>query len=154
MRKTGARVIPTSSTRTTAPPASRRAAQPRLVLATRAASVVASGTQTSPSAYLPRTRSGPTTPIGIWATPMKFSQLRWEARWTSSEWWPMLGSGVLRHLLQGLAADLGRLLGGQVLGQLMEAALARDQRADELLAGERGRRTRIGIGDLAHLTTL
>src|SRR4051812_36274776 len=94
VRKTGARVIPTSSTRTTAPPASRRAAQPRLVLATRAASVVASGTQKSPSACLPRTFKGPTTPIGIWATPMKFSQLRCEARWTSSEWWPMLASGV------------------------------------------------------------
>ncbi len=44
VRKTGARVIPTSSTRTTAPPASRIAEQPRFVLATSAASVVASGT--------------------------------------------------------------------------------------------------------------
>jgi hypothetical protein len=44
VRKTGARVIPTSSTRTTTPPAARSAAHPRLVEAMSAASVVASGT--------------------------------------------------------------------------------------------------------------
>src|SRR6202040_1538409 len=33
-------------------------------------------------------------PIGTCATPMKFSQLRRDARVTSSEWWAMLLSGV------------------------------------------------------------
>ena len=44
VRNTGARVMPTSSTRTTAPPASAIARQPRLTLAMSAPSVVASGT--------------------------------------------------------------------------------------------------------------
>jgi hypothetical protein len=85
VRKTGARVIPTSSTWTAAPPASRIAAQPRLMLARRAPSVVAIGTQTSPSMCSPRTVSGPTIPIGICATPIMFSQLRSAARVVSKE---------------------------------------------------------------------
>ncbi len=44
VRKTGARVMPTSSTRTTAPPAWTIARQPRLTLAMSAPSVVARGT--------------------------------------------------------------------------------------------------------------
>ncbi len=44
LRNTGARVMPTSSTSTTAPPASTIARQPRLTLAMSAPSVVASGT--------------------------------------------------------------------------------------------------------------
>ena len=58
----------------------RIAAQPRLMEARSAPSVVAIGTQTSPSMCSPRTVRGPTIPIGICAAPIRFSQCRVAAR--------------------------------------------------------------------------
>ena len=104
----------------------------------------------------PRTRSGPTTPMGIWATPMKFSQLRWEARWTSSEWWAMLASGVLRHLLQGLAADLRRLFGAAGPWGARGSGARRRPGSAPAPRGSGEARSAVArrIGDLAHLKTL
>ena len=70
-RSTGARVIPSPSTADTAPPALAIARAPRLVDATSAPSVVASGTVNR----RPSRRSGPTTPTGMVMKPTTFSQL-------------------------------------------------------------------------------
>ena len=52
-------------TRTSAPPAFEIALHPRLIDATSAPSVVASGIQNEPFAYSPFTTRGPAVPSGI-----------------------------------------------------------------------------------------
>ena len=67
---TGPLVIPSPSTKLLTPPPSDRARQPRFVLATSVASVVAMGTWK----HAPSSSSGPATPTGMGVYPITFSQ--------------------------------------------------------------------------------